>query len=631
MPLSTFEFDDTIPSDDENNSLPQQPKKIVVKKKTKKYTPINAAAPLTKEQLLEIAKKNKREPSDYDLDSEYSDDDVDNSDNEVSIDIITKLLSCLSDERCDNEYDWVRVGWCIRNSVSDDKKIQAFKAWDKWSRNSNKYNEDVVARKWDENQNYNGPKLGIGSLYAWAKEDNEDKYNELFPKKTLTISCNDNTYEYQKSIFEHDPENPDIIRCFMRVAPVPLVIEFNTRTKDYKGWTFNNACTVFAPRQFIQIQNQKEQTKDFLPAWNRDGTKLTFQDFVNNPDPEFNDKTVINLWKGFIWEKDTGDYVYDCSGLEMILDLLYTLCDNDDEVADYICKWISHIFNYPHLKAGCCPIFISDEKGIGKSMFITFLKKLIGEDLVADTTPESVFGKHNDPLEKSFLIVLDELEFKKGAMYAQFKRHQTETDHVINLKYGRHGTMKMYHRWIGTTNNFDCLPFEENQRRELPIVCGTKYYRNKTFFAALDKLYNDRNFMLTAFHFFKNYPTESFIGIFPVTRQRKINNEYSIRPEKKWFYDFIASRIDLDKEQISNFKLFTSDAHKYYNEYVTEHINPNCCKAQQTLSKTIKSIYQELFKDGHIIEKKKDGGARYWLLNIPEIYAHLQQKQNIYK
>jgi P4 family phage/plasmid primase-like protien len=107
--------------------------------------------------------------------------------------LIKGLVSCLSIERYTEYSKWLAVGMCLHNINPDN-----FDMWCEFSRQDPSYDENVCETKWQSFRNeHSGAKLGKGSLYHWAKCDNNGKYYEVMT-------------EYLKSKIERSiSEGPD--------------------------------------------------------------------------------------------------------------------------------------------------------------------------------------------------------------------------------------------------------------------------------------------------------------------------------------------------------------------------------------------------------------------------------------
>jgi len=77
-------------------------------------------------------------------------------------------------ERCESYPLWIQIGWALHNINPSDPKL--LELWDEFSKKSTKYKEGVCAEEWSKMKDEG---LGIGTLYYFAKCDNEAKYNEI--------------------------------------------------------------------------------------------------------------------------------------------------------------------------------------------------------------------------------------------------------------------------------------------------------------------------------------------------------------------------------------------------------------------------------------------------------------------
>lgn len=96
----------------------------------------------------------------------------------LDIDQIKELIGVLSTKRASNYEDWVRVCWCLRN-IDDD----LFEDFDLFSqKDDKKYDYNAVYRTWNSPNRNEDEGLQIGTLYYWAKVDNQEEYNKILDK-----------------------------------------------------------------------------------------------------------------------------------------------------------------------------------------------------------------------------------------------------------------------------------------------------------------------------------------------------------------------------------------------------------------------------------------------------------------
>jgi hypothetical protein len=127
---------------------------------------------------------------------------------------VKKLLSCLSQNRVDDQYQWKCVGWCLYNISDGDDEF--FDMWNEWSEKSDKYvGEDDCRQYWKSTDH---EKYNMGSLKWMARKDNEQMYFDVLKinkkdddnfifmdfllKGLPDLECAETFYEFNKdSIF----------------------------------------------------------------------------------------------------------------------------------------------------------------------------------------------------------------------------------------------------------------------------------------------------------------------------------------------------------------------------------------------------------------------------------------------
>ncbi len=106
---------------------------------------------------------------------------IDDEDTELnfSINDIEAIIEMLNEKRNNNYNDWIRVGMCLYN-ISPKYLL----LWEKWSQQSDKYEEGICEEKWNS---FKKDKSGfkIGSLLLWAKNDNQEIYENFMKKKKM--------------------------------------------------------------------------------------------------------------------------------------------------------------------------------------------------------------------------------------------------------------------------------------------------------------------------------------------------------------------------------------------------------------------------------------------------------------
>lgn len=122
--------------------------------------------------------KNKKLVSETDSSTKSKKNQNNYSKTSVNLNEVRQLVDLLSPERADDETDWMKVGWCLRNISSD-----LLDAWITFSKKSQKFDERVCNHRWITMNIRDQNSLNIGSLHHWAKSDDPDGYNNLSANK----------------------------------------------------------------------------------------------------------------------------------------------------------------------------------------------------------------------------------------------------------------------------------------------------------------------------------------------------------------------------------------------------------------------------------------------------------------
>lgn len=91
------------------------------------------------------------------------------------------LVGMLSATRAESYYDWVRVGWCLRNI--DHRLLDK---WVEFSRKSKKFKAGECESMWDF-MRQDGACLGMGTLHLWAKHDSPEEYSKFIDSELRVL------------------------------------------------------------------------------------------------------------------------------------------------------------------------------------------------------------------------------------------------------------------------------------------------------------------------------------------------------------------------------------------------------------------------------------------------------------
>lgn len=107
------------------------------------------------------------------------------------------LVDFLNTARAESYYDWIRVGWCLRNI--DHRLLEK---WTQFSRKSPKFAEGECERMWNY-MRQDGACLGMGTLHLWAKSDSPEEYAKYMATELRTLireSANGSEYDIARVV-----------------------------------------------------------------------------------------------------------------------------------------------------------------------------------------------------------------------------------------------------------------------------------------------------------------------------------------------------------------------------------------------------------------------------------------------
>tara|TARA_R110002096_G_scaffold74097_2_gene175469 strand:+ start:221 stop:2347 length:2127 start_codon:yes stop_codon:yes gene_type:complete len=360
--------------------------------------------------------------------------------------------------------------------------------------------------------------------------------------------------------------------------------------------------------KFLDVDaDGNEKAKQFINAWLIDSNIRKYTDLGIYPPPLECPNDVYNLWTGFDMEHitDHKEVNYD-----IITNHIKILCNNEENVADYIIKWLSQMVQYPAIKTKV-PTFISKE-GAGKSWLIKLFRVMFGNEKVLETSNPSrdVWGDFNGLMMNAFIVNLNEIS-KRDTMEAEGKLKSlvTEPTIPINMKGKNQFEVASYHRFINTTNSEEPINSKKDDRRNLIIRCSDEKKGDYDYFNKLFEILENKDAIKSFFEYLKSIPDmDKFNSIpIPITEYHEELKELSRTPIELFIINIVE---EASTEEVK----FTSK--ELYDEF-KEFIFENKIKYEVNSNQ-----FHVRLKRNNIegIESKKGAkGIRLQVFNIPLI------------
>ena len=298
----------------------------------------------------------------------------------------------------------------------------------------------------------------------------------------LPEEISNTTYEGVRAKFEEN-----IFKC---IIPVGF---YNTENGCIHVQTKADLQAAYEHLSYISDDGNEEC---FIRRWVRDPAMRRYKYVKCLPPPLACPADTYNLWDGFAVEKfeDAPPIEED---VQFVLDHLKRLCNNDEKVYDYVMKWLGFLFQNPGAKNNVALLFKSEE-GMGKDMFYSLLKNMIGGNFCGNTikVERDVLGDFNSFLTDKVLVVINELKGSVGYKYSDdLKFHITsETADIRKMRTDVKANCESFVRYIFFTNNDFPIKVDVGDRRYL-VIQTAEPIPDADYFKRLGSLTADRTLM----------------------------------------------------------------------------------------------------------------------------------------
>jgi len=306
-------------------------------------------------------------------------------------------------------------------------------------------------------------------------------------------------------------------------------------------------------RHFFDVKKNKRV--NFINTWVKDDNILLYKNVDTFPNQNDCDEYIFNLWVPFLWERKAKPYTPNEKGLQFWLNHLKILCGRQEDVYEYFLKWIAHVIQFPEIKTGKMPIFVSKE-GAGKGSFIKFLEKLLGDNKIFSTeNTEEVWGQFNPCMKDALIVCLDDLRDEKtNKLFVDIKKFITDARVRVADKNDKAVQLRSYHRFVllCNPNQQNIIKFKDEARRYFVIRCsdelinpdGGDEQKNAYFDTLNDIMLKNTDILQTCYAYFKQLPVKKN---FSSHKMPKSSLHADIEEKnRKWqshFWEYFAQHI----------------------------------------------------------------------------------------
>jgi len=386
----------------------------------------------------------------------------------------------------------------------------------------------------------------------------------------------------------------------------------------------------------------KKETKKFYKFYRGlDQTRKNYQicDFI--PKDKI-DKGIYNLFTGFNYEKvlNEDDEITDedIDSLKFLLDFLKkNVCENDDKIMHYFISNLAMIIQHPTFLTHIITLFYSSEEGTGKSSFLKFFAKVLGELYTFFGSIKDICEKHSTSAVGRLINVIEELKSNKDST-EELKNYSQREKAPINDKNKAISNISCFVRYFIASNLRKCISLKKGERRYF-IVRFLKIL-DKEIIDRMDKIYKNKKIIYLFGKYLKNYKLSK--------SQLKRSWWESHKPNTKTYKLFI------NNDNLSAFMKEMYNRTDYFNnDWVYKDIMENYIKKEKIIiPKTeLWGLYQKYMSHNdnskytgrkdefynkiqeehlHYITKKSPSGFHKYYINLEKMFNYLEMDDKKY-
>ncbi len=379
-------------------------------------------------------------------------------------------------------------------------------------------------------------------------------------------------------------------------------------------YVYQGKDAEIAMKRFIEIIPVSTKPTELIHQFYSDPQTTVYRNVAFTP--EAVSSATLNLWQGHTITPQAGQW----QTLKQYLQ--YVICNGDENAYEYLIRFIAHALQKPEDKPGVMIVLLSGQ-GTGKGTLEIVLRRIWAATTLMVSDVESVVGRFNARLERSFIVFMDEALFRGDGKSSDRLKSLVTAKHIqIEEKYQPERTIESHHRFIAASNQEHFNRTEYDDRRMCYLRVSERFKDNPEYWSRVHTAINNGEIEAMT-HDLLTMDISDFN-----IRQRPASNELlnqklkSLTGVERFWFDALWNGLIYGSGQyIGNFesdwvngKFWQTDSilRTYKNKYPSEQrYNP---ADGRELSEVLKRICPSA-----VNVRRQVGGDRRWGYDLPEL------------
>jgi len=353
--------------------------------------------------------------------------------------------------------------------------------------------------------------------------------------------------EFADNQSSNDPQSADVgafVDRYLFVEKDSLVVDLDAKVAaERRLLDFKNAQ---ANKVLVKRTKTGYKSTPVSKLWLEHPQRKTVRDIIFYPKEERyieqHGQIFYNVYSGFDLEPMQSNW--SDPALRVFLEHLRFIFPTLEDVKRYLC-WCAITVQQPYIRVPWVPLIVSSQ-GIGKGWLFQVFVTMLGVANCAKIYPDDLGERKsgfNEYMSRTLLVCLDEMyTARRWDMMERLKPLITETELIINRKYGAKAQERIYCNFLAFSNHEDAAAITGDDRRFWVVYSEAKP-RNAQYYDNLYRWLNSdgpRKLLWTLLHY--DIRTWDFADRPPLTDAKQRMIEASKSPIEQCIIDAIEDK-----------------------------------------------------------------------------------------